>query len=189
LQLDFAAVPDRDLRQRMQQTETSLEMGNRFEVSELRCGMLPGLQPFLDRAFGVAGRRQVIGEEFRLALDEIAEMLIQLVGTDGQLAPFETFTLRRPRRDQVRHVRRQPSVGSRVARSAAQFEGAHRALKNSSTWDGKRFLWREREGGNKKIRDQPDALEPTLSKEIELGPESVGRLSIWENQSGNRASH
>jgi hypothetical protein len=35
------------------------------------------------------------------------------------------------------------------------------------------------EGANKKIRDQPHALEPTLSKEIELGPESVGGLSIY----------
>jgi hypothetical protein len=44
-----------------------------------------------------------------------------------------------------------------------------------------------RGGGNKKIRDQPRALEPTLSKEIELGPESVGRLSICENHSANQA--
>jgi len=44
-------------------------------------------------------------------------------------------------------------------------------------------------GGNKQIRDQPHALEPTLSKEIELGPESVGRLSICENHNCNRASH
>jgi hypothetical protein len=35
-------------------------------------------------------------------------------------------------------------------------------------------------GATGKIRDQPHALEP-LSKEIELGPESVGRLSICEN--------
>src|SRR5271166_4224016 len=32
----------------------------------------------------------------------------------------------------------------------------------------------------------PYALEPTLSKPIELGPESVGRLSICGNHSGNR---
>ena len=30
-------------------------------------------------------------------------------------------------------------------------------------------------GGNKKIRDQPRALEPIPSKEIKLSPESVGR--------------
>jgi hypothetical protein len=45
-----------------------------------------------------------------------------------------------------------------------------------------------RGGGNRKIRDQPHALEPTLSKEIVLGPESVGGLSICENHSGNPAS-
>jgi hypothetical protein len=39
------------------------------------------------------------------------------------------------------------------------------------------------------IRDQPHALEPTLSTEIELGPESVGRLSICENHDGKQASH
>ena len=33
------------------------------------------------------------------------------------------------------------------------------------------------------------APEPTLSKEIELGPESVGRLSIFEIHCGKQASH
>jgi len=51
------------------------------------------------------------------------------------------------------------------------------------------MTWANRGRGNKKIRDQPHALEPTLSKEIELGPESVGRLSICENHGGKRASH
>ena len=46
----------------MQQAETSLEMGNRFEVSQSRCGMPPRLQPLIDRALGVAGRRQMMGE-------------------------------------------------------------------------------------------------------------------------------
>ena len=52
----------------MQQAETPLKMSNRFEVSESRCGMPPRLQPLLDRAFGVAGDRQVMGKQFRLAL-------------------------------------------------------------------------------------------------------------------------
>ena len=52
-------------------------MGNRFEVSQSRCGMPPRLQPLLDRAFGGAGSRQVMGEQLRLALDEIGEMLFQ----------------------------------------------------------------------------------------------------------------
>ena len=60
----------------MQQAETPLEMGDRFEVSQSRCGMLPGLQPLIDRAFGVAGSRQVMGEQLGLALDEIGEMLL-----------------------------------------------------------------------------------------------------------------
>ena len=61
----------------MQQAETPLEMGNRFEVSQSRCGVPPCLEPLLDRAFGVASRRQVMGEQLRLALDEIGEMLFQ----------------------------------------------------------------------------------------------------------------
>ena len=61
----------------MQQAETPLEMGNRFEVSQSRGGMLPRLQPLIDRAFGVAGSRQVMGEQLWLALDEIGEMLFQ----------------------------------------------------------------------------------------------------------------
>jgi hypothetical protein len=43
--------------------------------------------------------------------------------------------------------------------------------------------------GNKKIRDQPHALEPIVSEEIALGSEPVGRLSICENYTGNRISH
>src|ERR1700745_4251927 len=45
------------------------------------------------------------------------------------------------------------------------------------------------EGANKKIRDHPHALEPPLDKEIALGPESVGRLSICQSPGGNRSSH
>jgi hypothetical protein len=61
----------------MQQAETPLEMGNCFEVSQSRRGMLPRLQPLIDRAIGVAGSRQVMGEQLRLALDEIGKMLFQ----------------------------------------------------------------------------------------------------------------
>jgi hypothetical protein len=61
----------------MQQAETPLEMGNRFEVSQSRRGMPPRLHPLIDSAFGGAGRRQVMSEQLRLALDEIGEMLFQ----------------------------------------------------------------------------------------------------------------
>src|SRR5438067_8781812 len=61
----------------MQQAETPFEMGNRFDVGQLSRGMLPRLQPLVDRAFSVASGRQVMGEQLRLALDEIGEMLSQ----------------------------------------------------------------------------------------------------------------
>src|ERR1700730_529323 len=61
----------------MQQAETPLKMGNRFYVSQFPSGMLPGLQPLIDCGFGVASSRQVMGEQFRLALDEFGEMLFQ----------------------------------------------------------------------------------------------------------------
>ena len=61
----------------MQQAETLLEMGDRFKVSQPRCGIPPRLQPLIDRAFGVAGSRQVMSEQLRLALDEIGEMPFQ----------------------------------------------------------------------------------------------------------------
>src|SRR5580693_4023055 len=61
----------------MQQAETLLEMGDRFKVSQSRCGIPPRLQPLIDRAFGVAGSRQVMSEQLRLSLDEIGEMPFQ----------------------------------------------------------------------------------------------------------------
>ena len=61
----------------MQQAETLLEMGDRFKISQSRCGIPTRLQPLIDRAFGVAGSRQVMSEQLRLALDEIGEMPFQ----------------------------------------------------------------------------------------------------------------
>ena len=61
----------------MQQPETSIEMGDRFEVGQSRRGMLPRLQPLLDRTFGVVRSRQVVGEQLGLPLGEIGEMLFQ----------------------------------------------------------------------------------------------------------------
>ena len=52
-------------------------MADRFEVGQSRRGMLAGLQPLIDRALGIAGGRQMMGEQFGLALDEIGEMLLQ----------------------------------------------------------------------------------------------------------------
>ena len=52
-------------------------MGDRFDMSQASGRILAGLQPLIDRAFGVASSRQVMGEQFRLALDKIGEMLFQ----------------------------------------------------------------------------------------------------------------
>ena len=64
----------------MQQAETPLQMGYRFEVSRLRRGMPPRLQPVMGGALRVAGGRQMMGEQFGLALDEIGEMRFQCRG-------------------------------------------------------------------------------------------------------------
>src|ERR1700730_7391738 len=61
----------------MQQAETPLEMGNRFDVSQSLRGMLPRPKPLINRALRIAGGRQMMGEQFWLALDEIGEMLFE----------------------------------------------------------------------------------------------------------------
>jgi hypothetical protein len=62
LQLDFAVVPGRALRKRTQKGETPLEMGNRLEVSQSRCGMPPRLQTTF--AIGWKGRYRLEGLAF-----------------------------------------------------------------------------------------------------------------------------
>ena len=52
-------------------------MADRFEVGKALGGMLAGFQPLIDRALGIAGARQMMGQEFWLALDEIGEILLQ----------------------------------------------------------------------------------------------------------------
>ena len=36
-----------------------------------------GLEPLIDRAFGIGGRGQMMGQQFGLALDKIGEMTLQ----------------------------------------------------------------------------------------------------------------
>ena len=74
----------------MQEAETPLQMGNRFEVSRLLRGMLPRLQPLMGGALRVAGGCQMMGEQFGLALDEIGEMRFQCRGD----APMQFLPLR-----------------------------------------------------------------------------------------------
>ena len=52
-------------------------MADRFEVGKALGGMPAGFQPLIDRALGIAGARQMMGQEFWLALDEIGEILLQ----------------------------------------------------------------------------------------------------------------
>ena len=52
-------------------------MADRLEMGRSRRGMLAGLQPLIDRALGIAGSSQMMGQQFGLALDEIGEMLLQ----------------------------------------------------------------------------------------------------------------
>src|SRR5260370_1025093 len=52
-------------------------MADRFEMRQALRSMPTGLQPLSHRALGVASGSQVMGQEFRLALDQIGEMLLQ----------------------------------------------------------------------------------------------------------------
>jgi hypothetical protein len=104
----------------MQQAETPLEMGNRFEVSQSRCGVPPCLEPLLDRAFGVASRRQVMGEQLRLALDEIGEMLFQC--RPDARAQFLPSPAQQGRVGSVLHQRVLKQVGGVRNRAAAKQE-------------------------------------------------------------------
>ncbi len=52
-------------------------MTDRFEMRRASRGMLAGPQPLTDRALGIVGRGQMMGQELGLALDEVSEMLLQ----------------------------------------------------------------------------------------------------------------
>ena len=77
LQLDLPSVASRTFGQCRQRRKTALEMADRFEMGEARRGILASLQPLIDRALGIAGRSQMMGKQFGLALDEIGEILLQ----------------------------------------------------------------------------------------------------------------
>ena len=52
-------------------------MADRFEMRRTIGGMPAGLQPLIGCTLGLASRGQMVRQEFRLALDEISEMLFQ----------------------------------------------------------------------------------------------------------------
>jgi hypothetical protein len=49
-------------------------MTDRFKMRRASRGMLAGPQPLTDRALGIVGRGQMMGQELGLALDEVSEM-------------------------------------------------------------------------------------------------------------------
>jgi hypothetical protein len=81
LQLDFLPIAVRRVRQRIQRCQPAVEMADRFEVGGALGGMLAGLQPLIDRAVGLAGRGQMMGQELGLAFDDIYEMLLSTAVT------------------------------------------------------------------------------------------------------------
>ena len=56
------SVASRTFRQCRQYYEAALKMADCFEMGQSRRGMLPRLQPLIDRALGVPRRGQVMGE-------------------------------------------------------------------------------------------------------------------------------
>src|SRR6266699_1440378 len=52
-------------------------MADRFEMGQALGGMLAGFEPLIDRALGIAGSRQMMRQEFGLALDDIREIPFQ----------------------------------------------------------------------------------------------------------------
>jgi hypothetical protein len=84
LQVYFTSGTGGTLWQRMQETETSLQMRNRFEVSRLRRGMPSRLQPVMGGALRAASGCQMMGEQFRLPLDQVGKMGLQC-GSDAPM--------------------------------------------------------------------------------------------------------
>jgi len=64
-------------------------MADRFKMRQARRGILAGLQPFVDCTLGIAGRGQMMREQFGLALDTIGEILLKHRRNTGvQLLPL-----------------------------------------------------------------------------------------------------
>ena len=52
-------------------------MADRFEMRRARRSMLTRFQPLVDGPLGIAGGGEMMRQQFRLALDEIGEILFQ----------------------------------------------------------------------------------------------------------------
>ena len=62
-------------------------MADRFKMGGSRRSMPAGLQPLVDRAFGIAGGRKMMGEQLGLALDKIGEMLFPALSRHARAIP------------------------------------------------------------------------------------------------------
>src|SRR5258706_6700556 len=58
-------------------------MADRFDMSQAHYGMPPRFEPLINRSAGVACAGQMMRKQFRLALDEIGEILLQYRGDAG----------------------------------------------------------------------------------------------------------
>ena len=63
-------------------------MADCFMMGRASSSVPAGLEPLIDRAFGIGGRGQMMGQQFGLALDKIGEMTLQHSrGTSVQFLP------------------------------------------------------------------------------------------------------
>ena len=106
-------------------------MTDRLAVRRTLGGVLPRLQPLIDGPFGVSGSRQVMGEQFRLALDQIGEMLFQR--SCGARVQFLQTPAQQGRVGSVLHQRVLEQVGGVGSRTATEQEPgiAERPSRNS----------------------------------------------------------
>jgi len=82
LQFDLSSIAP-VLRECRQCQKTAVEMADRLAMGGAVGGTPASLQPLIDGARGIAGRCQMMREEFWLALDEIGETLLQHCGDAG----------------------------------------------------------------------------------------------------------
>ena len=99
-------------------------MADRFEMGQARRGMAAGFQPLIDRALGIAGGGQMMGQQFGLALDEIGEMLFQRRSDPGM--QFLPPPAQQSAVGGVLHQRVLEQVGGVRSGAAAEQQARHR---------------------------------------------------------------
>src|SRR6202045_550252 len=143
-------------------------MADRFEVGKALGGMLAGFQPLIDRALGIAAARQMMGQEFWLALDEIGEILLQRRRDPSmQLLP--------PSAQQhviggVLHQRMLESVGGMRSSAAAKQQSCIAELTHRGLHP---LLTARRQGLNKLIANPGAEPPPVWANSVGAGPEPI----------------